>query len=236
MFYTIQQGDTLYAIASRYNTSVSAILAVNPGLTPYNLIIGQHIIIPAEGQASGQSGISANEMKLRNALRSLWDQHVAWTRMTILSAAEDSPDLELVVNRLLRNATDMANALRPLYGDQNADIFGRLMHDHLTIALQLVNAAKSGDTQAAQNAEKQWYQNADQIAAFLHSINPYIDRTAFQKMLYTHLALTKDEAVQRLNHNYARDIALYDQIESQALEMADMISEAIVKQFPAVYR
>ncbi|NMA24378.1 MAG: LysM peptidoglycan-binding domain-containing protein [Clostridiales bacterium] len=236
MFYTIKPGDTIYAIASEYQTTVSEILASNPGLTPYNLIVGQQIIIPAPSRAPDWAGISINEMKLINTLRSLWEQHVAWTRMAIVSAEAGSPDLRFTVDRLLRNPSDMADALRPLYGDQKADTFGRLVYEHLSIALQLVNAAKAGNTQAARDAEQRWYQNADKIAAYLNTINPYINKDDFRRMFHTHLALTKDEAVNRLNRNYARDIALYDRIENQALEMADMMSEGIVRQFPNMFR
>lgn len=44
--YTIRSGDTLYLLANRYNTSVDAIMRVNPGIDPYNLRIGQVICIP----------------------------------------------------------------------------------------------------------------------------------------------------------------------------------------------
>ncbi|MGJ0846427.1 LysM peptidoglycan-binding domain-containing protein, partial [Tissierella praeacuta] len=44
--YTIKAGDTIYSIAMTYNTTVDAILAVNPGLNPNNLQIGQVICIP----------------------------------------------------------------------------------------------------------------------------------------------------------------------------------------------
>ncbi|TJX67263.1 LysM peptidoglycan-binding domain-containing protein [Soehngenia saccharolytica] len=44
--YTIKAGDTLYLLAIRYNTTVSAIMAINPGINPNNLQIGQVICIP----------------------------------------------------------------------------------------------------------------------------------------------------------------------------------------------
>jgi peptidoglycan endopeptidase LytF len=44
--YTIKSGDTLYNLAIRYNTTVEAIMAINPGINPNNLQIGQIICIP----------------------------------------------------------------------------------------------------------------------------------------------------------------------------------------------
>lgn len=44
--YTIQRGDTLFALAQRFGTTVPAILALNPGIDPNALEIGQRICIP----------------------------------------------------------------------------------------------------------------------------------------------------------------------------------------------
>jgi LysM repeat protein len=44
--YTIKPGDTLFQLAKTYNTTVAAILAINPGIDPNNLQIGQVICIP----------------------------------------------------------------------------------------------------------------------------------------------------------------------------------------------
>src|SRR5690606_27878844 len=46
--YTIRPGDTLFSIAQRFNTTVNAILAINPGLDPNNLIVGMIICIPEQ--------------------------------------------------------------------------------------------------------------------------------------------------------------------------------------------
>jgi peptidoglycan endopeptidase LytF len=50
--YTIKAGDTLYQLAKTYNTTVEAILAINPGINPNNLQIGQRICIPEAGKPS----------------------------------------------------------------------------------------------------------------------------------------------------------------------------------------
>lgn len=62
------------------------------------------------------------------------------------------------------------------------------MRDHLTIAAQLVKAAKAGDSQAAADAEKRWA-NADEIATFLNHINPNWSKEDLTSMLYEHISL-----------------------------------------------
>jgi len=42
----VRAGDTLYLIAGRFNTTVEAILAANPGIVPERLYIGQVICVP----------------------------------------------------------------------------------------------------------------------------------------------------------------------------------------------
>ena len=44
--YAIKPYDTLWDIAGRYNTTIEAIMAANPGIDPYNLAIGQVITVP----------------------------------------------------------------------------------------------------------------------------------------------------------------------------------------------
>jgi hypothetical protein len=175
--------------------------------------------------------ISQAEVQLMNAFRSIWQQHVEWARMTIISIAEKLPDEALVTKRFLRNATDMANLLKPFYGPETASQFEALIKDHFVIAAQLVKAAQTGDTAKAAEIEKKWYANANEMALFLSRINPYWSYQEMQAMWYEHLALTKNEAVFRLKKDYASDIATYDRIEQQALMMADMFTNGIVKQF-----
>lgn len=175
--------------------------------------------------------ISRAESDFMAMNRILWMEHVNWTRMTIISIVFGLPDLPFVQERLLQNATDLGNCLRPFYGDQIADRYAELIKEHLLIAAQLVTAAAKGDAATADAKEKEWYRNADDIAIFLNRINPYLSIEEVQKMFYTHLALTKKEAVTMIQKNYQEDIQVFDDIEAEALAMSDMIASAIVMQF-----
>ncbi len=238
--YTIRPGDYLWLIARRLHTTVEEITAANPGIDAGNLMIGQTIHIPnrcsPEPAQPLSGGISRAEQTLSNQMRLLWEQHIYWTRMAILSTIFGSPDEKAVVDRLLQNPKDFEAALSPYYGEDNAAKFAELFTAHLTIAAELVQAAKAGDSAAADDAEKRWYANADQIAAFLGEINPNWSAQNWQKMLYDHLAMTKTEAVELLAQKYEDSIDTFDNIEQQALEMADMMTQGITKQFPRSFR
>jgi hypothetical protein len=180
--------------------------------------------------------VSQAHLDLNNMLRLLWEQHVWWTRSFIISVAADLPDLNVVTARLLRNPKDFQAALEPLYGPEIAAEFARLLTEHLTIAAELVQAAKAGDTARAADAERRWYRNADEIACFLARINPFWSQEEWRAMLHEHLAMTKDEAVAVLSGRFEQSIQIFDQVELQALEMADVMTEGIVRQFPRRFR
>ena len=238
--YTVRFGDTLWLIARLFNTTIQEIASVNPGLDVNNLEIGQNILIPDKFNQipilPSVGGISEAELALSNRMRLLWEQHVYWTRMVILSMVFGLPDTQVVTNRLPRNPKDFEATLGRFYGKDIAAKFAELLTSHLTIAAELVSAAKAGDSTAAADAEKRWYENADQIAAFLGSINPYWSVQLWQKMLYDHLAMTKTEAVNILSQEYEDSVSVFENIEQQALNMADMMTQGIVKQFPQYFR
>lgn len=174
-------------------------------------------------------------VELNRKLRSLWEQHVFWTRLTVNSIVGGLPDEAATTARLLRNPDDFAAVLRPLYGPAIAARFAELFRSHLTIAAELVKALKAGDSAAAADAQKRWFMNADDIARFLGRINPYWSEAEWRNMLYTHLRLLSHEVATRLAGNYEENVATSDRIETQALEMADVMTRGIAQQLPSVF-
>jgi len=180
---------------------------------------------------------SDDAIAFRNDMRKLWEDHVTWTRLAIISVVDDLPDQDQSVGRLLQNQVEIGDAVKPFYGDAAGDQLAALLNDHITIAAELVTAAEAGDATAAAEAAQRWYANADDIAAFLSAANPDawpLDH--MEDMMREHLDLTLAEAQARIAGDYAADVAAYDEIHQQILGMADMLSLGIIDQFPQSFR
>lgn len=176
-----------------------------------------------------RNGYNKQQICLMNQIRKVWEQHVYWTRFFIISTAADLGDLKAVTNRLLKNPKDLAQIFAPFYGSKIAEKIRVLFTEHLTIGAELVNAAKNQEEEAANTARKKWYNNADEIAAFLSSINPCWSDSKWKAMLYSHLEMTEKEASLRLQGNYAADIEIFGKIEDEILMMADYMFYGIIK-------
>jgi hypothetical protein len=189
----------------------------------------------AHAEASHKpAAISRSELVLRQEMRCLWEDHVTWTRLAIISLTTDSPDTEATVGRLLRNQTDIGNAIKPFYGGAAGRQLTALLREHILIAADLIAAARSGSQDRVASERARWTANADRIAVFVSGANPRFWRLGATKaMMHEHLRLTTDEVLARLQHNWTADVRAYDRIHRQALQMADMLSAGIVRQFPA---
>ena len=134
---------------------------------------------------------------------------------------------------MLRNQADIGDAVKPFYGDAAGASLTALLRGHILTAAKLIGAAKSGDTAAVTAASAQWYANADSIATFLSAANPrHWPAGTTRSAMRMHLDLTLKEAAARLHGDWAADIAAYDEVHRHILQMADVLSDGIVKQFP----
>jgi len=178
----------------------------------------------------------ANTAAFQDAMRKLWEDHITWTRLVIVSVLNGLPDTPTTVARLLQNQADIGNAIKPFYGDTPGNQLTSLLHDHITIAAEILTAAKAGDNTALNDAITRWYANANQIASFLNAANPknWLLPT-MQQMMKTHLDLTLKEAVAYLKADYQGSVDAYEQVHLEILQMADMLSTGIIEQFHSTF-
>ena len=166
----------------------------------------------------------ADELKL--GMRMLWEEHITYTRNYIISALANLPDRDAVAQRLLKNQDDIGNAIKPFYGDQAGGKLAALLRDHIMIATDVVKAAKAGNNEQLDAAQKKWSANGKEIAAFLSGANPNWSKPTLESMLQKHLDLTTGEVVGRLKKDWAADIKSYDDGHAHMLMFADALTDA----------
>ena len=197
-------------------------------------VVASLLLSPATaGPVHAQAATTVSRADLQAAMRRLWEDHITWTRLYIVSATADLPDAGPTAERLLRNQADIGNAIKPFYGAAAGDRLTALLREHILIAADLVGAAKAGRTAGVDSASARWDANARQIADFLSAANARNwPQAEMRAMMKAHLDLTLTETVARLKGDWAGDIAAYDRIHDQILHMADMLAAGIINQFP----
>jgi len=175
--------------------------------------------------------ITEVELEFRLVMRKLWEDHVIWGRCYIISVGADSNDRSATVQRVRSNHEDIGESLKPFYGAEVTNTLTALLLEHTNRAAPVIKALKAGDTVLANDAERRWYENADELSTFLGSVNPHWPKQEMQAMWYEHLRLSRNEAERRFSGDYSGDITAFDEAIVQIIALADLFSDGIVRQF-----
>jgi hypothetical protein len=179
---------------------------------------------------------ATTKAEFQDAMRRLWSDHVAYTRLFIVDAAAGSADKDATTQRLLRNQADIGDAVAGFYGRAAGDKLTALLKDHILIAASIVTAAKAGDNAKVTAENKRWHDNATDLAKFLHGANPKNwPEATLQSALFTHLDQTINEATHQLKGDYAASIKDYDAAMDHMLMIADILTNGIEAQFPSKF-
>ncbi len=194
----------------------------------------------SDAAASGRSqhpstrALTPRPLAFHDEMRALWEAHGAGTRMVIVSFVGNLPNLQAQEQTLLRNQVDIGNAVKPYYGRSAGNKLTKLLKEHILGAVTVLVAAKSGDKSQLAQAEAAWSANGRQIADFLHAANPhFLSRTDARRMMRVHLQQVIEQAVDEVTGNYAASANAFGPYIRHILDMADMISGGIIRQFPS---
>jgi hypothetical protein len=199
------------------------------------------LVLVTSAAAAAPATVAATSAPLdrvtfRSAMGKYWEDHITWTRLYIVSALSDAPDLPETTQRLLQNQVDIGNAIRPFYGDAAADQLTGLLRQHILIAADVVGSARANDVSGLNTNMQRWQANADEIGDFLGAANPQQwPADKMKAMMREHLDLTTAEVVARLHGDWAGDIAAYDRVHLHILVLADDLTNGIEAQFPDAF-
>ncbi|QGR00382.1 glycosyltransferase [Paenibacillus psychroresistens] len=193
--------------------------------------------LKAEAQDNVQAAkhkqcMTQSMVQLKASMRKLWFDHVLWTRNYIVSAVAGLDDQAKVLARLLKNQQDIGDAIKPYYGEAAGNKLAELLKEHILLAGKIVDAAKTGNQADVEKYNKDWYRNADDLAKFLSSANPYWSEKVLKELLYMHLQLVTDAATARIKKDWDADIEAFDKGEAHITVLADTLTKGIIQQFP----
>ena len=181
-------------------------------------------------EAPNQSKIDARVF--RRDMRKLWEDHSEKTRQLIITTLSDLPNQNETIQNLIQNQNEIGNAIKPFYGDQTSDELSELLKEHTEISVIMLQAARKADPKEFEASVARWYANADEIAEFLQETNQ--ENWPFRKtkpMFRIYLDLTLEEALARWKGDFAASDIAHDKVRTQALEIADMLSDGLINRF-----
>lgn len=174
-------------------------------------------------------------LELYSDMRKLWADHVFWTRDYIISAVDNLPSAGEDAKRLMKNQEDIGNEIKEYYGADAGSKMTKLLKDHISIAVDIISAAKAKNQTKFEEANKRWQDNANQIADFLSQANSNWSKSDLEDLMSMHLKTTAEELNARLGKNYSKDVESFDAVFDHVMRMADIFSAGIIKQFPDKY-
>ena len=167
-------------------------------------------------------------LRLNEDMRLAWLNHVYWTRMYLMSAVADNADQQAMEERLLETADEITDVFARYLPIATTRQLRNLLTEHIEIAGQIIQALKAKNMSDYDALVKEWYRNANQMAALFASHNPYFESRETRNMLLNHLDLTREEIEQQVNGEYEQSIDVFRDVEQQALAMADYFARGLL--------
>ena len=173
---------------------------------------------------------SAGEQDFHEQQRRLWQDHDSWERFVIISKVSGLADLEATTARLLRNQRELGDSFKPVIGDAAGNQLTRMLEDHVTGMLSVLDSGTAENETGAGAARAVWLANADQIAAFLAASIPTLDPAQMQVDMRDHLENTGTQAAHRVAGQYQAEIDAFDVGLGHSLEFADTLTAGAATQ------
>lgn len=171
--------------------------------------------------------ITISQMNLISNLRIAWRRLTTWTRAYMISRYLGIGDSEELFGKLYSEALSFSDMLQVIFGREIAQKNAEYLSEYTFIFRDLITAQLKGDTQAIQENVNRFYQNINENAAFLASINPYWNEQQWKDLLGTYFRYTIEEANYFASGNYKQDIQTFDRITDLNNTMGDIFAQGL---------
>jgi len=191
---------------------------------------------PAMAQPAAAASMSMKAADLQLAMRTLWEEHIFWVRNVVIAThyrdAKAAKDAE---EQVVKNAREIGGAVAGFYGKEAGDKMFNLLAGHYGAVKEYMNASFKGDKKGAEMATEKASKNANEIATFLSSANPNLPKDTLVSLLTAHFGHHMNQINEVKARNWSNEAKNWDAMLKQVDVIADALSAALVKQFPAKF-
>jgi len=168
---------------------------------------------------------------LAQAMQRQWMDYAVWLREYVVAAVDERIDKPEIAARLLRTPTDIGRAVEKYHGRKVGRRFTQLLKQHVTIAIDLVDAACSGERQRYIDVESVWDDNASDFVTELGTLNVTWTGARVRELWPLQVSQVKAMLTARLEENFDKEVDIYDELLSSAVSFADAIADGIIREF-----
>lgn len=177
----------------------------------------------------GEKCLTYEQVNLIYAIRMFWFDLNIWTGAFMVSRYTGIGNEDAVYARLQQVVTDYINNLNKFFGETpGAEQLQLELTAYIGLIDSLITAQKAGNTEEIDRITRLLYQNADDRAAAIASINPYWDETEWKTRLYNNLRNTFDESTFFLTGDYARNLDAFSRLIDLAENSGEYFTQGLL--------
>ena len=178
--------------------------------------------------------ITFDQMNAIYEIRMFWFELVIWIRNYMLSRYRDMGNTEAVYSRLRRVAAGYVDAVRKIFGENVSEDYLQLFYAYFDLLAAFITAQLEGNTEELDRITRLLYQNADDRAESIASVNPYWEAEEWRNRLYNNLRATIDESTTFLTGDYARNIDIFSRLLDQAESTSSYFAQGLFQYINAM--
>lgn len=173
---------------------------------------------------------------MKGVLRDLWSRHLFWIRNVVVDhAMNDLRSQDFAEKTVVANARAIARTFRPFYGDAASERLFTLLADHYNAVKEYSKATMARNTRQQDEALAHFASNTDKIAAFLSGANPHLPKDTVRSLVSTHVDHHVAQIIRIQERDYAGEKEIWPVMQHHVYVIADALTAALAKQFPAKF-
>jgi hypothetical protein len=174
--------------------------------------------------------------ELRVALGRLLGEHLVLSAEAMRAVLDEAPDAAGARDAISGNTADLSAAIARIYGADAGKAFSEIWDRHVAAYLVYIEAVRADDAEEQERALELLHGYHVDIADFLASANPEIDRAAVEELIRQHVEALIGQVDAYAAGDHRRSVTIVREAYGHMFTVADALADAIARQFPDRFR